>query len=124
MENTLRKGDETRKSGDDYSARVYVVFPHWLPFKTRSLNYIWANRLAKGANTPNPFYANAVMVAVESGDQMVGQWVSEQRDIREDYRRIFGGEPPKVGAVALMTDTDNTGESAVAYYDDLRIEQP
>lgn len=123
VENTIARGDETRKSGDDYAARVYVVFPHWFFPKTKSLNYIWANRLPKGGRLPNPFTANAVMIAVESGPENVGRWLSERRDVHSDYRAAFGEEPPEVGAVAVMTDTDNTGEEATAYYDDLRIER-
>jgi len=121
--NILAKGDETKKAGDDYAARVYVIFPHWFFPKTRSINYIWANRLARGERLPNPFTANAVMVAVESGRENVGKWVAERRDVYEDYRTIFGEEPPEVGAIAVMTDTDNTGGSATAWYDDIRIER-
>lgn len=121
VENILQKGDETRKTGDDYAARVYVIFPHWFTPKTRSINYIWANKLPKGEFVPNPFLSNAVMLAVQSGGGRVGEWINEERDVVADYRRIFGEEPPLVGAVAIMTDTDNTGEAAVAYYDDLRL---
>ena len=123
VDNILDKGDETKKEGDDYAARVYVIFPHWFWPKTKSINYIWANKLPKGEFVPNPFAGNAVMVAVESGREKVGRWVSERRNVYEDYRRIFGEEPPKVGAIALMTDTDNTGGSATAWYDDIRIER-
>lgn len=42
------------------------------------------------------------------------------RDV-EDYRQAFGEDPPKVGAVAIMTDTDNTGEQAVAWYGAIRF---
>ena len=119
----IANGDETRREGDDYAARVYVVFPHWFPPKTRSINYIWANQLPKGRHVPNPFFANAVMVAIESGPEGAGRWVSERRNVAEDFRAIFGGAPPRAGAVALMTDTDNTGARAVAWYDDLRLEQ-
>jgi hypothetical protein len=61
------------------------------------------------------------MVAVESGAERTGAWVDERRNVLEDYRAIFGEEPPSVGAVAIMTDTDNTGESALACYDDIVI---
>jgi len=115
-------GDETRKSGDDYAARVYVIFPHWLFFKTRSINYIWANRLPQGEHLPNPFTGNAIMLAVESGGANAGRWMTERRNVYEDYRRLFGEEPPRVGAIAVMTDTDNTGAEATAYYDDICIE--
>jgi len=121
--NILDKGDETKKEGDDYPARVYVVFPHWFFPKTKSINYIWANKLPKGQHVPNPFTGNAVMVAVQSGRGNVGRWISERRNVYEDYRRLFGEEPPMVGAIAIMTDTDNTGGSATAWYDDIRIER-
>ncbi|BCR05937.1 hypothetical protein DESUT3_30060 [Desulfuromonas versatilis] len=123
VENIIAASDVSSKSGDDYPARVYVVFPHWYPPKTRSINYIWSTNLAPGEFVPNSYFANAVMLACQSGEQMVGQWVQERRNVLEDYRRIFGEEPPAVGAIAVMSDTDNTGEAVVAYYDDIRIER-
>jgi hypothetical protein len=122
VSNVLVKGDARSKAGDDYAARVYVIFPHWFPPKTRSINYIWANRLPRDDFIPNSFYGNAVMLAVESGPEKVGRWVKERRNVLADYRMIFGEEPPMAGAIAIMTDTDNTGESAVALYDDIRLE--
>jgi hypothetical protein len=119
----LDRGNALTKDGDDYPARVYVVFPHWFWPRTRSINYIWANRLPRETVLPNPYTSNAMMVAVEGGPNKVGQWVVERRNVLEDYRRIFGEEPPPVGAIAVMTDTDNTGESAIAWYDDIRIER-
>lgn len=119
VENILAKGDATKKEGDDYAARIYVIFPHWFFPKTRTINYIWANQLPQGAITPNPFTANAMMVAVESGKGNVGKWRTESRDVLADYRAIFGEEPPLAGAIAIMTDTDNTDGAAVAWYDDI-----
>jgi hypothetical protein len=116
VDGVIRKGDERTKQGDDYSARVYVVFPSFLFWKTRALNYIWANRLPKGEGVPNPFTSNAVMIAVRSGSEDTGRWFEERRNILEDFRRFFGEDAPKTGAVAVMTDTDNTGEEAGACY--------
>ena len=56
---------------------------------------------------------------MKSGSAMAGQWVSVQRNIIADYRRAFGEDPPTVGAIAIMTDTDQTGESALAWYADI-----
>ena len=61
------------------------------------------------------------MVAVESGPDRVEQWISEERDILADYRRLFGEEPREIGAIAIMTDTDNTGAEATAWYGDIVI---
>jgi hypothetical protein len=121
--NILAGGDARSKAGDDYPARIYVVFPHWFFPKTRSINYIWANKLPKGAHLPSSYTANSVMVAVQSGPEQVGRWIRERRNVRDDYRRIFGTEPPAAGAIAIMTDTDNTGGTARAWYDDIRLEK-
>jgi len=121
---TIGKGDERTKGGDDYAARVYVVFPSTLFWRTRAVNYIWANRLPLGAFLPNAYTGNAVMVAVESGDGNAGRWIDEERNLAEDYRRAFGEDPPRIGAVAIMTDTDNTGEEAVAWYGAIRFLPP
>jgi hypothetical protein len=123
VENILARGDATSKEGDDYAARVYVIFPHWFPPKTRSINYIWANRLPQGEYLPNAYYGNAMMLAVRSGKAETGRWFTERRDIVQDYRMLFGEEPPRVGAIAIMTDTDNTGEATIAWYDDLWLER-
>lgn len=121
VEGTVPQGDERSKAGDDYAARVYVVFPSPLFWRTRAINYIWANHLPQGEFSPNVFSANAMMLAVRSGPGQAGQWLSEERDVLEDYRRLFGGEPPEMGAVAVMTDADNTGQKAVAYYGDISL---
>jgi len=121
VDHVLSKGDALQKEGDDYAARVYVVFPSLAFWRTKALNYIWANKLPQGQAVPNPFTANAIMVAVESGPERTGQWVEETRNVFEDYRRYFGKEPPKAGAIAIMTDTDNTGENATAWYGPIRL---
>jgi hypothetical protein len=60
-----------------------------------------------------------MMIAVESGPELAGQWVTVRRNVVDDYRKAFGEDPPQVGAIAIMTDTDNTGESATAWYGDI-----
>jgi hypothetical protein len=121
VSNILAKGDERKKEGDDYAARVYVVFPSALFWRTKAVNYIWANKLPQGQAVPNPFTSNACMIAVQSGTAHVGQWLEEKRNLLEDYRKCFGEDHPKAGAVAIMTDTDNTGEQAVGWYGPIRL---
>ena len=120
IDQTVPGGDVRSKEKDDYPARIYIVFPHWFYPKTRSINYIWANRLPVGEIVPSPYTANSQMVAVRSGDAEAGIWFEERRNVYEDYRRIFGEEPRLVGAIAIMTDSDNTKTSAQAWYDDIQ----
>jgi hypothetical protein len=62
-----------------------------------------------------------MLIAVESGNSRAGQWVTVERDILADYRRVFGEDPPEAGGIAIMTDTDNTGAEATAWYGDITL---
>ncbi|WP_090572259.1 DUF3047 domain-containing protein [Nitrosomonas sp. Nm33] len=121
VDNILVGNNERTKAGDDYPVRVYVVFSGGLAFwRTRAINYVWSNRQPVGSSWPNAFTSNARMIAVESGSKRIDQWVSERRNVHDDYRLLFGEEPPhQVDAVAIMTDTDNTGGAATAWYGDI-----
>jgi hypothetical protein len=119
VENTITDGDAKTKAGDDYAARLYIVFPGYFFWQTKAINYIWANKLPKGDTIPNPYTDHAMMVAVESGPSFAGRWLDEQRDILSDYKHLFGELPKEASAIAIMTDTDNTGESVVAWYGDI-----
>ena len=121
IDHVLSKGSALHKDSDDFAARVYVVFPSWVFWKTKAVNYIWANKLPQGKAVPNAFTSSTVMIAVESGPERTGKWVEEEVNVLEDYRRHFGEDPPRVGAIAIMTDTDNTGERATAWYGPIRI---
>jgi len=122
VEHTLKKEDVTLKSGDDFAARVYVVFPRTFFWQTRAINYVWAAKMPKGSSAPSPYTSKAMIIAVESGDEKVGKWVKEERNFYEDYKNLFGEEPPKLGAVAIMTDSDDTGDEVTAYYGDIFLE--
>ena len=122
IDHVLSKGDALKREGDDYAARIYVIFPYLGFWKTKAINYIWANRLPRGTAVPNPFTSNSIMIAVESGSSRTGKWILEKRNVLRDYRRYFKQDPPRIGAIAIMTDTDNTGEKAVAWYGHIRVQ--
>jgi hypothetical protein len=135
----LKKGDARLKAGDDYAARIYIAFsydPSLLSFVERMkyrtikllrgeyppaalINYIWANKIAVNTMIPNAYTNRCMMIAVQSGEQRVGQWIQEERNILLDFREAFNAEPPMITGVAIMTDSDNTGESVTAWYGDI-----
>lgn len=132
----LDDGNARTKDGDDYPARLYVTFDHDLglggrikrtalralgydEIPSRALNYVWASRVDTGTVFPNAYTDWVMMMPVQSGPERSGEWVTERRNLVEDYRRAFGEAPPEITGIAIMTDTDNTGESAMAYYGDI-----
>ncbi len=119
--NKIENVHETVRSGDDYAARIYVVVDGGLLFwKTRALNYVWAYGSAAGTIWPNAFAGNnAMMLALRWRDDPVDTWQTEKRNVRADLRQAFGRDIRYIDAVALMTDTDNTGATVTAYYGDI-----
>lgn len=140
IENILDKSDVNRKDGDDYPARLYITFayePDKVSFGKKlkykagqalfgdipigALNYIWDSKSPVGTVVDNAFTSFAKMIVVESGAGRIGSWIQEERNVYEDYRLAFGEEPPAINGIAIMTDTDNTKERAVAYYGDIEF---
>ncbi len=113
---------EREKSGDDYVARLFVVFDadEFGP-STEAICYVWAANEPVGAIYRNPYFDRVGTIVVESGSQRVGEWVAEERDLIADYWRIFGKPPETVTAVAIMVDTDDTGSKATAWFDDISL---
>jgi rSAM/selenodomain-associated transferase 2 len=137
IERLLERLDPTRKAGDDYPARVYVAFRYeperegiWERTKFEFyralygeyppgavISYVWESRLPPETAYPSPYTARARTIVVRSGPAELGRWVEERRDVYQDYRRLFGAEPSRLAGVAVMTDTDDSGERAEAWYD-------
>jgi hypothetical protein len=121
VDNVMQGLDERTKKGDDYPARVYLIFSGgMMVWKTKAVNYVWSNSQPVGTQWPSAYTKNNMKIAVQSGKEKLGVWMEEKRNVVEDFRRLFKKEPPEtVDAVAIMTDTDNSGQSAIAYYGDI-----
>ncbi len=120
VNNTLPNINERTRDGDDYAARVYVVFSGGIAFwRTRAINYVWSSNQPINTHWRSAYTDNVRMIAVASGEERLGEWISEQRNVRQDYRRLFGEQPSKINVVAIMTDTDNSGANAMAWYGDI-----
>jgi hypothetical protein len=85
------------------------------------LMYIWTDQVPVGTVIPSAHTSQVKMLAVASGTGGLGQWQTVQRNLGEDYKKAYGAEPGPVRAVAVMTDTDNTGTKAVGDYTGIRI---
>lgn len=137
----LEKADITSKSGDDYSARLYVFFdrqPAQMSFGERvayklgrarygdqlppaALCYVWDNKQAVGTIRDNAYTGFVKMIVATSGKAKQGHWVSLQRNVSADYKRAFGTSPPRITGIAIAVDTDNTGESTISYFGDIQF---
>jgi len=139
--NVYKKGDARTKKGDDYPIRVYIMFEYdpeqagafekmkyglarsiygeYPPHS--SLSYVWANKDEPEKFLTSPYTDKAMMVLLEKGPQKVGAWQDEEINILDDYQQAFGVKPPARARMAIMNDSDNTGESSVSYMEYIEI---
>ena len=142
VDNIYSNRNVLEKRGDDYPIRIYVLFDYdpdrasWgqrIQYRAarlvygeypphRTLNYVWSSATDSPDVYPNPFSDRARMIPLRRGAAHVGEWVEESVHIVEDYRRAFGEDPPRVARIAIMNDSDNTGEAAVSRVDWIRAE--
>ncbi len=139
ISNIIGATDLRSKAGDDFPARVYVMFDYpleKLPFFERNklrlaralfdphlpaatLCYVWDGKAPAGTIASSAYTDRVKVIVVESGSARVKQWVDVERNIARDFRAAFGEEAPPVSAIAVATDTDNTGTSAIAHFGDI-----
>lgn len=114
----MRKGIEK----DDYAARVYVIFPSINILASKVLEYVWDESASGEIICDSPYSKSIKLIVVQRGKTEIGKWVFEERDIFEDYQKAFGRKPKlKVGAIALMSDADNSQDVSEAYFDEIKI---
>jgi len=85
------------------------------------LNYIWANRHFEEDVLTSTYTDKSKLIPLKSGNELTGTWYREHINIIEDYHRAFGSNPPETARLAIMNDSDNTGESSVSYLDYIEV---
>jgi len=120
VDNVYQGNDEHERLGDDYPVRIFVVASGGLFFwETKAINYVWSSNQPTGSQWESAVTRNAMMLALQSGENKLGQWVNEKRNIRDDFNAFFGVDITEIHAIAVMSDSDNTEQSATAYYGDI-----
>ncbi len=109
-----------KKSEFDFVAQVYVIFAARFFLNMKAIQYVWTKDLPAGTVGHSPYTRNVRLLVLETGE--TEGWAHEERDIRKDYRELFGEELEKdVAAVSFMTDSDSTESSATAYFSNIKI---
>lgn len=85
-----------------------------LPYAT--LMYVWCNACAPDQVFTSPRTDRIREIALQSGAAQLNQWLDYERDINLDFQKAFGEAPGALLDVGIMTDTDNTRQTAVVWY--------
>ena len=122
----LPRGADARKGEtDDEAGQVYVTWPRFPEaLRSRTIGYIWDTSAPVGSMFKSEKTGTVNYVVVESGSAKLGQWITEQRNVVEDFKKIYGAEPESPGAVSISIDSDDTRSSAEAFVGPLLFRRP
>jgi len=115
---------EYDKNRNDAAASIYVVFDlgHVLFRKVpKSIRYTWSSTLAVGTEL-SKFHGNQKIVVIGSGEDGLSEWKTFERNIVEDYQRLFEDDPPsKPIAILVLSDGNDTNDFTMADYDNILL---
>jgi len=104
----------------DFAAQVYVIFSARFFLNAKAIQYVWTRDVPAGTVAASPYTEKVRIMVLRSGESE--EWKHEERNIKDDFRSLFGKEPEKdVAVISFMTDSDSTGSSAEAYYGDITV---
>ena len=114
-------GDSRKKATDDQAAQISVTFPRFpSAVRSRIIDYVWDTTAPAGTIVKSEKTGLVTYIIMRSGDAELGKWVTESRNVCEDYKKIYGEEPDeRIEAVSIGIDSDDTRSRAEAYVGDI-----
>ena len=111
-------GDFRHSSTDDQAAQLIVAFS-----SSHFLAYIWDSTAPKGtlASAPAPPFKKIFALVLQSGAQGLGTWISERRNLIDDYKRAFNEEPEVIEGVRIQINSQHTQSRAESYWHSIAV---
>jgi hypothetical protein len=119
------RADSRKKDTDDQAAQVYVGWPRFPEaVRSRIIGYVWDTTAPVGTIVKSQKTATITYVVVRSGKDDVGKWLTERRNVAEDFRKIYGEPPDSPGGLSVGIDSNDTASRAESYIGPLVFRKP
>jgi len=111
---------ETQRFGEEIAyASAKLRYGDYPPHSSSS--YICANRKHHEKTITSSYTGTVTFVLLREGSRQLRAWVTENVHIVNDYEKAVGNKPPPFAQLAVMNDSDNTGEQTVCYLDYIEV---
>jgi hypothetical protein len=108
------QGDVRKKGYNDQALQILVAFEN-----RKILSYVWDSNAPEGTITDEsvgwPVNLKIKVIVVKAGTTDVGKWITQTRNIYEDYKNIFHEEPLRLKGVRIQTNTQYTRDTAEGF---------
>src|SRR5262245_7633330 len=117
-----RGADVRARATSDLTAHLLVVWPRFPEaVRARLLAYAWGSSEGAGTVQRSRKTGTVTFFVLRSGAEQLGQWVTERRNVVEDYQRVYGERPENPRAIAISIDTNDTHSTASAVIGTIRF---
>jgi hypothetical protein len=102
-------GNSCMKAVDDQAGQVFVTWPRF-PEQVRSriIGYVWDTTQRVGTTCKSEKTGMVTYVVVRSGESELGKWITERRNVAEDFRKIYGEDADSPGVLSISIDSNDT----------------
>ena len=109
-------GDLRRKETTDIAAQLYVVWPRSPALlRSRIIGYVWDATTPVATVAKSQKTGTVTFVVIRSGSEDLGKWLTERRNVAEDYAKIFGESPDDPKAITISIDSNDTHSMAESF---------
>ena len=111
---------ENSKKGHDYAARVFVIKKTGAtPLSNRAMNYVYSSNNEINSNQPSPYTKKSIDYVLSTTKENLNEWVTVKVNVKEHFKKFHDLDVNDIEGVAIMTDTDNSKKTAIAYYQNI-----
>tara|TARA_A100001035_G_scaffold191062_1_gene152557 strand:- start:218 stop:877 length:660 start_codon:yes stop_codon:yes gene_type:complete len=112
--------NEKSKKGHDFAARVFVIKKTGAtPLSNRAINYVFSSNQELGSNSPSPYTKKSIDMVLATTKNNLNEWVTVKANVKEDFKKYHNLDVNKIDGIALMSDTDNSKQKSIAYYQNI-----
>tara|TARA_B100001057_G_scaffold413787_1_gene430524 strand:+ start:2638 stop:3288 length:651 start_codon:yes stop_codon:yes gene_type:complete len=120
IEKDLSGIKENTKKGHDYAARVFVIKKTGAtPLSNRAINYVFSSNNEVGLNWPSPYTKKSIDNVLASTKNNLNEWITVKANVKEDFKRFHDLEVRELDGLAIMSDTDNSKMTSIAYFQNI-----
>jgi hypothetical protein len=118
-------GNSCKKATDDQAGQIFVTWPRFpQEVRSRIIGYVWDTTQPVGTVCKSEKTGMVTYVVVHSGPAELNKWITEKRNVVEDFKKIYGEAPDDPGALSLSIDSNDTGSTAEAMYGTITFKKP
>ena len=120
IEQDLSGIKEKTKKGHDFAARVFAVKKTGAtPLSNRAINYVFSSNVEVGENWPSPYTKKSIDNVLSTTKENLNKWVTVKANVKEDFKKFHDLNVDELDGLAIMSDTDNSKLTSVAFYQNI-----